>query len=100
MGYSGITAPEFEDASVALCAAVSRRNGESVWKDLCDVYLRTARARECHVEVLSAANYGWTTLHQPMITSGERLYFTLGPRVVYNNSWPLVGTGGVTNQIN
>ena len=100
MGYSGITAPEFEDASVALCAAVSRRNGESVWKDLCDVYLRTARARECHVEVLSAANYGWTTLHQPMITSGERLYFTLGPRVVYNNILPLVGTGGVTNQIN
>jgi hypothetical protein len=53
-----------------------------------------------HVEVLSAANYGWATLHQSMFTSGERLYFTLGPRVVYNNSWPLVGTGGVTNQIN
>ena len=77
MGYSGITAPEFEDASVALCAAVSRRNGESVWKDLCEVYLRTARARECSVGWLSAANYELTTLHQSMFTSGERLYSNL-----------------------
>ena len=77
MGYSGITAPEFEDASVALCAAVSRRNGESVWKDLCDVYIRTARDRECSVVCLSAANYELTTLHQPMFTSGELLYSNL-----------------------
>ena len=43
MGYSGITAPEFEDASVALCAAVSRLNGESVWKDLGEIELRKGR---------------------------------------------------------
>ena len=74
IGYSGITVPAFADACVALCAAVSRLNGESVWKDLGEVYLRKGRAGECFVERLSAANYEPTTLHQSMFASGERLH--------------------------
>ena len=74
IGYSGITASEFADVCVPGCAAVSRLNGESVWKDLGEIELRKGRAGECSVERLSAANYELTTLRQSMFTSGERLH--------------------------
>ena len=74
IGYSGINASEFADACVPRCAAASRLNGESVWKDLGEIELRKGRAGECSVERLSAANYELTTLHQSMFTSGELLH--------------------------
>ena len=74
IGYSRITASECEDACVPGCAAVSRLNGESVWKDLGEIELRKGRAGVCSVELLSAATYELTTLHQSMFTLGQRLH--------------------------
>ena len=66
IGYSGITASEFADVCVPRCAAVIGLNGESVWKDLGEIGLRKARAGECSVERLSAANYELTTGNPPV----------------------------------
>ena len=66
IGYSGITASEFADVCVPRCAAVIGLNGESVWKDLGEIGLRKARAGECSVEKLSAANYELTTDNTPV----------------------------------
>ena len=65
IGYSGITASEFADV-VPRCAAVIGLNGKSVWKDLGEIDLRKARAGECSVERLSAANYELTTGNPPV----------------------------------
>ena len=66
IGYSGITASECADVCVPGCAAVIGLNGESVWKDLGEIGLRKARAGECSVERISAANYELTTDNPPV----------------------------------
>ena len=72
IGYSGITASEFADVCVPRCAAVIGLSGESVWKDLGEIGLRKARAGECSVERLSAANCELTTGNPPVNVLSSR----------------------------
>ena len=87
IGYSGITASEFADVCVPRRPALIGLNGDSVWNGLGELGLRKARAGECSMERLSAANYELMTDNPPVnvpISRAAALYYITAVQLRYS----------------